>query len=218
VADVVNVPLPIPGSTTVPLVLTVMTQPVASSVAVPAWNVHWPREVSAQVEPGTTLALVALVKVKGRAQLASSMLSKVWNSMPVPLVTTVSVSGPPPPPPSFPKLSPKLPLPDQVPSSVGVPPSRLHATVVLLPPELLLLELPLELPLELELELAVQAQPQDQPRAVQVSALTQPGGQTLQVSTPQAELLLLVPPLELPAQLVLPVATAQAQDQLPFRH
>lgn len=213
-------PAPMPGSTTVPLVLTVMTQPVTSSVAVPAWKVHWPREVSAQVVPATTLALVAFVRVKGRAQLASAIVLKVWNSIPLPLATTVSVSGPPPPPPTFPKVSPKLALPTQVPISVGVPPSRLQATVVLLPPELLLPLL--ELPLELELEFAVQAQPHDQPRAVQVSALRQPGGQALQVSIPQLELVLLVPPLLLLSlkllQLLLPVAKAQAHCQPPFTH
>jgi hypothetical protein len=137
--------------------------------------------------------------------------------MPVPLATTVSVSGPPPPPPMFPKVSPKLALPIQVPTSVGVPPSRLQATVVLLPPELLLLVL--ELPLELELELPTQAQPHCQPRDVQLSALRQPGGQTLQVSTPQEELLVLLPLLLLLVALqLLPDATAQAQDQLPFKH
>ncbi len=181
-----------PGSFNEPAVCTDMTQPVASSVAVPLVKDQTPFEASTHVEEGTTLALVGPVDVKGRAQPTSPWESKWVNSTPPSISTTVSTSeGLAPPPPALPNISEKLMRPPQLPTSVAAPASMLHATV-LLPPELLALPL-LELPLELELELPLQAQPQLQPRAPQVSALKQGALHAGQVSGPQDELLELLP-------------------------
>lgn len=204
VDDVVKVPAPVLGSTTVPAVCTVMTHPVALSVAVPLWKVHCPLALSTQVDPATTVALAGPVSVKGSTQLGSSVEPKASNSTPPSVATTIAESGPEPPPPEPPNSSETEVVPLQVPGSSGVPPSRGQGV-----PPLLLPEAP-EDPPELELPLPPQVQLQSQPPVSQVSAATQGGWQAPQLFGPQLAL------VELPPEACeLPEPFAHAHCQLP---
>ncbi len=210
---VVNVPAPVVGSAMAPAVETVMMQPVASTAAEPLWNVHRPLELSTQEEPGTRLAVVALVRSNGSVQLGKSREPKAWNSTPPSVGTTVAVSGPLLLLPLFPNVSLMVVMPAQLPTSVGAPPSRLQAAPLLPPPELLLELVPVpvpEPPPELDPELPRQLQSHCQPPGSQTSLAMQGDRHEPQLFGPQ--LALLLPPL-LP-----PDPRAQAHCQLPSTH